>query len=54
MAELGLFDSAARLSARFSLSVFCGCFFAIFFCLSAPFIKYLPFEYDYECSPTAR
>jgi len=51
---LGLFDSAARLSARFSLSVFCGAFFASFFCLSAPFIRYLPFEYACECSPSAR
>ena len=51
---MGLFDSAARLSARFSLSVFCGCFFAIFFCLSAPFIRILSFEYHQKCSQAGR
>jgi hypothetical protein len=30
--------AAARFSLRFSLSVFCGCFFASFFGFEAPFI----------------
>jgi len=50
---LGLLASAARLSARFSLRVFWGCFFASFFCLSAPFIVILPLEYASQCRPPA-